>query len=202
MSTTLGIIGTAGRGDDGAKLTPTHWHVMKAVAQTVALLSGATKLVSGGAAISDHVAVALYLDGSVPALDLYLPAAFDAQTTCAFDKSQAGQRSQELHLQFESRLGVRSLSELGAAIRSGAAVTVNPAGFHARNAQVAEACDILLAFTFGDGPLLKDGGTKHTWDLFMARKLPCDEASARGCMGVRAFQAFHFDLNSKRLYRL
>ena len=58
-------------------------------------------------------------------------------------------------------------------------------GFKQRNSLVAQA-DHCLAMTFGDGPLLKDGGTADTMGKFLARP-------GHG-------NSYHFDLTAMRFY--
>jgi hypothetical protein len=72
-------------------------------------------------------------------------------------------------------------------------VKVNGGGFKARNSDVANEADALLAFTFGLGPVLKEGGTSDTWCKFLMRRtLP----------GAGDLPAYHYCLNEKRLYRV
>src|SRR5690606_1280513 len=74
--TTIAIIGTAGRGDDAAKLGPALFAAMvRDAAERVAAFPD-PRLVSGGAAWADHVAVKLFLEGKVAGLTLHLPAEF------------------------------------------------------------------------------------------------------------------------------
>jgi hypothetical protein len=61
------------------------------------------------------------------------------------------------------------LAEINQAIRRGAEVKVTP-GFKERNTQVAQDADVLIALTFGDGPSLKDGGTRDTMEKFLRRR--------------------------------
>ena len=74
----IAVIGSAGRGDDARKFCPGLFEEMvKRVSRTIKQLSGTIKplrqkirLVSGGAAWADHVAVALFLEGAVDELHL------------------------------------------------------------------------------------------------------------------------------------
>lgn len=180
--TTLSIIGTAGRGDDYARLDRAVYDRMADVARSaVRRLAGEgplPALVSGGAAWADHLAVRLALEGVVEPnrLTLHLPAPFVGR---AFDEAvKDGGTSNYYHRRFSQKTGVKSLDEVAAVIAAGATVTTS-AGFFARNVRVAGS-DALLAFTFGGGQAwgitaggptttareagLKDGGTAHTWD--------------------------------------
>ncbi len=176
----LAIIGTAGRKDDSKKLSAKSFQKMCSIAREVATNIGATHLVSGGAAWADHVAVRLTLDKVIPSerLTLYLPAHF---TPAGFDTTtRDGSTSAYYHRLFTIALDHNSIIDLHQARDHGANFVINQKGFFARNAQVAENCDAILAFTFGDGPAwkpvqfsgkttsfeagLKDGGTAHTFD--------------------------------------
>lgn len=130
-----------------------------------------TTLVSGGAAWSDHVAVALFLRQALHtgcALELHLPAAWAGQR---FEDSGAkdwranpGHLANMLHLQFKTQTGLSSLQELQAAKSLGAVFRVHK-GFHQRNTAVAARCDVLIAFTATPGPP-QAGGTADTWNKF------------------------------------
>lgn len=187
----LAIIGTAGRAEDGEKLTSNYYRSMLTVAQTVKEVIGATTLVSGGAAWADHLAVSLFLQKDVKELALHLPAEFKGGKFVE-DKTQqfdAGGTANHYHQKFKEKAGVNSLSEIQDAILLGADISVNPGGFKARNSDVANEAHAVLAFTFSGEPLPKDGGTRDTWDKFAKKE--------KG--GLR--WAYHFDLISKKLYR-
>lgn len=174
----LGIIGTAGRQSDGALLNRESYAHMVAIAEQVARTHGVRALVSGGAAWADHVAVGLVALGTFEprALTLHLPAGLRPDGT--FEETRNGGASNHYHRLFRRSAAVRSAEELAAVAAKGATITVSD-GFFARNARVADDADILLAFTFGEGPAwegihhaahidaraagLKDGGTAHTW---------------------------------------
>lgn len=203
MSKTLAIIGTAGRGEDKAKLTSFHYgRMFKAVTTImdhVGLDPAYVKVVSGGAAWADHLAVTLALRGGcIPEnLMLYLPNDLDAQrgyygSTPNAEKS--ANTSNWYHKLFSEKVGIRSLDEILQVKDMGATLDPGNGNFFARNALVAKSVssldDHLLAFTFGDpessqldwsahsfGPDitpgqagLKDGGTAHTFGLAKCRK--------------------------------
>jgi hypothetical protein len=62
-------------------------------------------------------------------------------------------------------LGESSLREIALAIQKGATVDVG-AGFHDRNTAISNV-DVLIAYTFGSGPYLKDGGTADTMSKYL-----------------------------------
>jgi hypothetical protein len=196
----LGIIGTAGRGQDGQKLTLAHWRMMCCVVQTVATTLGAKELVSGGSAWSDHVAVALFLDSEVDKLTLHLPCDFidvkmpsdqSEGPRMHFDpSSQCGRRLNELHDQFRGITKLNPFDNLRIAFDCHAEKRVD-GGFHARNTYIAQESDALLAFTFNDGAIPSNGGTLDTFKKFKSRSCQPNQSGLR---------AFHFSLISHRLY--
>lgn len=209
----LAIIGTAGRGTDAAGLKPGYYCSMCTVAQAVCTVLGADHLVSGGAAVSDHIAVRLFLDGVAPKLALHLPAEWTThgfkETSSRFD---TGRTSNWYHALFSERERIDSLGEIQQAIERGAEIKMGAGGFKERNTDIARQADVMLAFTFGQGATLKDGGTADTWNKFgREAQRRFDEArvhyeeSCCGCQNNQppsdAFVGYHFDLNSRRLYR-
>lgn len=197
---TLGIIGTAGRGSDGEalKANPRLWRSMVAVSQIVTTILKPDRVVSGGAALSDHLAVLLYLDGSVPNLTLHLPAEWTGhgfkETSSRYD---TGRTSNWYHSLFSEQRGANSLIEIQAAIEKGADVKTGAGGFKERNTDIALDASTMLAFTFGYGPSLKDGGTADTWGKFLARRKGYEEASL-----PHGLSAYHYCLNKHRLFAL
>jgi hypothetical protein len=187
---TLGIIGTAGRKDDGSKLTREVFKAMGLVGKEVLDKTKATALVSGGAAYADHVAVRLFLRGYVKKLTLHLPCKWDKKQICLKDtgefnyQTNPGGTANYYHRKFSQVVGINSLEDISKAIEMGAKVVVTE-GFKERNTKVAEESDIILAMTFGNGAYIKDGGTADTVRKFFAKE------------GVTGF---HYDLNTLTLY--
>lgn len=167
----LAIIGTAGRKEDGVKLTLAVWNDMKRVIARFVKEHGIRHVASGGAAGADHLSVGLYLAGLVDHLDLALPCAFDVKEGRFYDNDgetawdNPGGVCAFYHGHFSRAVGIDSLSQLKAAIAKGATVTVE-AGFDARNTVVAKA-DMLIAFTFGEGAAVKRGGTHKTVQKYL-----------------------------------
>ena len=163
----MAIIGTAGR-DKDKPMTAALWDSM--ILDAGKRVRPTDTLVSGGAAWADHVAVALFLAGSAKNLTLHLPAAIvDGKFTGA-ERNSAGSAANYYHSLFKRITGVDGLAEIQAAIARGAKVTYEPdaAGYgamYARNKKVADGSDAVLAYTFGDGDVPTDGGTKNTWDV-------------------------------------
>jgi hypothetical protein len=178
-SRTLAVIGTAGRREDGDKLTIGHYRAMCAIVRQTIADQTITALASGGAAWADHTAVSVALEAEMAGqLTLFLPAAF---LPSGFDTaSRDGSTAAYYHKRFRDVTGVDYVADFLAAKAAGARIKVNPKGFLARNLEVAAAANVLLAFTFGAGPIwqptvwastatareagLKDGGTAHTFD--------------------------------------
>ena len=194
----VAIIGTAGRGEDAAKLSRQVFDEMVQAAAGVLpfLPSGRVRLVSGGAAWADHVAVQLFLsDPNVFDLELHLPAPFEAAEGKFRDfqdargnsirdwRTNPGGTSNYYHRAFSAKLGRNSLLDLASAIKQGAQVVVGD-GFQDRNSGVAQA-DAAIALTFGKASRLKDGGTSGTMGEFLAL--------GRG-------QSWHIDLNNWEVF--
>lgn len=209
----LAIIGTAGRGDDAVKLAnSSYYRMMKIIAETLVTVLDVKGLVSGGAAFSDHIAVQLFLERRVSQLTLHLPAGWLGhgfkETSSKFD---TGRTSNWYHAKFSEVIGVNTLQEIQLAIERGATVKTGAGGFKERNTDIAKEADSLLAFTFGSGAVLKEGGTKDTWNKFATdvqrrfdeAKLHYEESPC-GCQNNQPYswEAYHFDLNSRRLHKI
>ncbi len=191
---TLALIGTAGRGDDAKHLTAAHWRMMTCIAQSVACALGVDHLVSGGSAWADAVAVDLFLGGHVKRLTLHLPARFE---NGVFEFTPDGNRLNALHLMAERATRVDHLAQIRVAIEMGAEVHVNPGGFKARNTDVANDGNGLLAFTFSGGRDVADGGTADTTRKWLARRAALDQLPV-----PHGMRGFHFDLVGRQLYTL
>lgn len=181
----IGIIGTAGRREDGPKMSKDLYLRMCRYAQAEIndqMLAGSMYnpnevcLVSGGAAWSDHVAVTLFLVGTAQHLRLYLPCAWD-HDNCQFHDmgpKSPGRVANYYHSLFSKQIGIRpcqslyTLDELITSYKKGFFYSCHD-GFHARNLLVGQV-DILIAFTWGEGDTPKDGGTAHTWNHSPAPK--------------------------------
>ncbi len=197
----LAIIGTAGRGDDGKRLASDperYLDAMMRAACKVVEETGATQLVSGGAAFSDHIAVLLFLEDAVKySLELELPAklvphqmglCFDDKGTRDF-KGNAGGVSNHYHRLFRKAFSKTrpAWSPFLDFQHANQLATINVGtGFLERNLVVAGKADHCLAMTFGDKHTLKDGGTAHTMSNFLKR-------------GVGT--SWHLDLNTLKLYK-
>lgn len=183
---TIAIIGTAGRKDDGPRLSAELFQKMTAdAAARIATMRQSnpgsdTALISGGAAWADHVAVRLYLDGNAKRLTLFLPAElqhgrFVERPT--FDRFDTGRTANYYHRLFKEKTGIDGLKEIEAAIAKGAVADTSQPGFKERNTLVARKANHLLAYTFGPGREithpghvyaetagLRNGGTADTWN--------------------------------------
>lgn len=178
----LAVIGTAGQAN-AARITPALYEAMYAELQATMREWGVATLVSGGAAVADHLAVRAFLEGEAGGLRLYLPAAFDRRRFVPLPGSrpQTAETANALHADFSRRCGIDSLAQIAEAVAAGAEV-VEGRAFLARNMEVARVATHMLALTFGGGrePLLVGpehpgftspgeaglrvhGGTAHTW---------------------------------------
>ena len=198
MEITLAIVGTAGRKDDQKRLTRNHFEAMYLVASGLLEQINEsnypiTHLVSGGAAWADHVAVRLFMDKKAPGLRLFMPAEFEGGSYHDNGNKDAyenpGGTANYYHKLFQQHKGINSLSDIIIAQAHGAELIPVHRGFFARNALVAKS-DFLLACTFGDGKMVKDGGTADTVRKYL------DRVRREGIFD----KSFHYDLNSKSIY--
>jgi len=167
----IGIIGTAGRKDDGPRMSFDLYVLM--VQETHRVVKERCppveerRLRSGGAAWADHVAVTLRLLERAPYLELHLPAPFkDGRFVEGNTRFNAGRTSNYYHDLFSKKMNVptrHSLKGIQELIDGEKVVIKTYNGFHARNLIVGDV-DLLIAMTWGEGDIPKDGGTKHTWD--------------------------------------
>ena len=180
----LAIIGTAGRRDDKDKMSAALYDAMLDGSRQVVKATGATGLVSGGAAWADHVAVSLAIEGAIDPkrLTLHLPAKLGATgfvEAPGGDRLDPGRVANYYHRLFAETTGRDPIAEIHEVVRRGAVVDEGTTGFKQRNSVVARNADGVLAFTFGTGPAwmpvvstgrssgdagLKDGGTADTWE--------------------------------------
>jgi len=167
----LGIIGTAGRREDGYRIMPEHFEAMEQlVLLYIKKLNFSVEdvtFVSGGAAWADHVAVDLHLSGYGKGLMLYLPCGFEGNKFVGngspYDPAPIANYYHTLFSRKVYCTDFRSRHDIANAIESRAVVEYGT-GFKGRNTKIAKAVDGLMAFTFGEGDTPKAGGTKDTWD--------------------------------------
>lgn len=175
---TVSIIGTAGRRGDAHKVDGKCFTAMVEAARLIIqdvfkLKPGNVELVSGGAAVADHVAVAMFIEGkrwegkdkeqTFGRAHLHLPAKWDNGQFAGTGSRNDGSMSNFLHKQFSRDIDENSLKDIETARLLGAKLTAHN-GFFARNAIVAES-DYIIAFTWGNSSAHpKPGGTKDTWD--------------------------------------
>lgn len=182
----IGIIGTAGRKEDAAKLTAKHVEYMIQIA--LMHVSSKDTVVSGGAAWADHTAV--LIRPHCARLFLQLPCKWDVNKRAYHDtninnfQTNPGGTSNYYHRLFSKKWAegfepiyknnFNSLEQLHECYLEAHKPGINPSersviwcdnfkGFFDRNLQVGKV-DKLIAFTFNKGSIPKDGGTKHTWD--------------------------------------
>lgn len=176
--TTIAIIGTAGR-DKTKPMTLALWHWMLEEARTHMPVHA--HVVSGGAAWADHLAVALFLEGSAHELTLHLPAPFDVSSNCFLGPfNSSGSTANYYHERFSrvihhndpwfSRQQITQVASMNNVNGSFEPMAAGYGGMFARNIKVAKA-DHMLAFTFGHGDIPADGGTKDTWDKCRGQRI-------------------------------
>lgn len=164
---TVAIIGTAGRGFDASKMNLKLfermmdrcryqlWNIWK-------LTPGTVRLVSGGSAWCDHLAVRLWVldKPKFAGCRLYLPCDF---ANSQFDvRHPCGKTLNELHNECSEKLKTNTLVEIGTA--PGIELCMKSRSFYERNARVAADAQYMIALTWGKSTTIPaDGGTKHTW---------------------------------------
>jgi len=187
----MAVIGTAGRKEDACKMNAALFSQM--MLRTVDIQHNVFRLpndrvilVSGGAAWADHVAVKLFLqeamnpDGNPYAgLHIYFPCKLEriplsssgGSSTRAFDngswkwQDNPGRTMNHLHDLFGGSLGCRTMNDFSLALAFGAQLHDTSDGFHARNKLVAQRANYMVAFTWSESAVPKEGGTLHTWNL-------------------------------------
>jgi len=183
---TIAIIGTAGRKEDGDKLSLDLYNRMYYdVIWRFSEMNVSVEerhLVSGGAAWADHLAVRAFLEDECVSLSLHLPAMFGGCRYLGMNSSKydPGRIANYYHGLFSNKVKTNTLLEIAAAIKKGAGLTVSK-GFKERNLLVGKS-DAVLAYTFGQESFPKDGGTLHTWNSSSAKiktHIPLHELRAK-----------------------
>jgi len=111
-----------------------------------------------------------------PSLTLYLPCKFSLATNQYEDNgdnswvTNPGRSANRYHREFSKKVERNTLSEISNALAVGAKIGCDAGGFHKRNTLVSQV-DFLIAFTWSDGDVPKDGGTANTWKKCRSRKL-------------------------------
>jgi len=161
----IAIIGTAGRKEDGPKMTrELYFKMVQKARSIVESLSDDIHLVSGGAAWSDHTVISLFLLDLASSLTLYLPCLFDVNTNKFIGTvGNTAKTANYYHELFSKKMGRNTREGITSAINAGAVVYPVMGGFFQRNLKVGQV-DALIAFTWGEGDIPKDGGTSHTWN--------------------------------------
>lgn len=180
--TAVAIIGTAGR-DKTKPMTLDTWCAMwQDVKSRFTFDTKDYKLVSGGAAWADHLAVHLFLnlpERSGTRLVLHLPARLErGRSVWKYEETGGvGSACNYYHDKFMEATGIDGRREIAEAIeRPCCSITVRPpspgmGAFFARNDLVAKAADACVAYTWGSGAVPMDGGTRYTWDKIKGRKV-------------------------------
>jgi len=166
---TVGIIGTAGRKDDIIKLSLDKFNLMYEIASGI-IGDNKVHIISGGAPWADHIAVRLFLNSPLKhELTIEFPCKFGSNGYVEgeeYDGYNIAETSKYYHQLFFTKTGIDGIGELKSAIAKGAQAQFSK-GFFDRNNKVSHA-NKLIAFTFGDGPKVKKGGTSHTVDCYIA----------------------------------
>jgi hypothetical protein len=194
VTVTVAIAGTAGRKEDADKIGNSKYGACAEAIEWILeeLPQDHKTLVSGGAAFADHLAVELFLRGKATELLLHLPCEFLLDKKQFLDtgdpdwRVNPGKIANYYHKQFKEKCFIDSLNELAEVLTAPNCTHTISRGFHARNNLMAKA-EVLIACTFGDGPVVKDGGTAHTVKAYL------ENVSKLG----REDQSWHIDLNTR-----
>ena len=181
---TIGIIGTAGRGSDGNILTKAHFERMTNAALILMnhlnINPETARIVSGGAAWADHVAVNLCKIEACNYnnLVLYTPLPISMSLFIPSNEGIFGDNGQPVrldpnaaktadtanyyHQKFSQALTCDTIGDIAYAGASGAMIIPGNGNFFARNTALAKDVTayggLLLAYTFGS-----DGSTQADW---------------------------------------
>jgi hypothetical protein len=171
MTETIAIIGTAGRKEDSDRLSKDSF--VRMVDATIFLIEKLSKdkdnlkIVSGGAAWADHLAVYMVKQGVIKPknLTLYLPADIKENgyigevgkgEVIFFGKDDKSGKTADIanyyHRKFSKVIGTDTLKEILELGKRGATLVPGDGIFHSRNSDVAKSVTpdgTLIAFTFG-----------------------------------------------------
>lgn len=172
--TKIAIIGTAGR--DKTKPMTAELYVWM-LRDAIQRIPKGAHLVSGGAAWADHLAVTLFLDGYASELTLHLPSAFQGSPAeFVGPRNSSASAANWYHHLFSQVIDQDTREQILRCIESPNCITTYEptaagySGMFNRNRRVALGSDQMLAYTFGEGDVPADGGTRDTWDKFVARR--------------------------------
>ena len=180
----IAIVGTAGRKEDGPKLSKElYFRMVRDAHQQLFQIEyqldkdfvfDLFHLVSGGAGWSDHIAVSLYLMDIADNLTLYFPCKWDQKDRVFFlDNEPKSYHSPSstanyYHKLFSEKMGRSSLDGIQRAIDKGAVYHEIQGGFLARNLLVGKV-DALLCYGFSPGDRPTTSGSSHCWNNSSAR---------------------------------
>lgn len=181
LPATIVVVGTAGRrAAEADRLSVAAVEFMKEHVLREAAGLERVRLVSGGSAWADHVAVLLFLDDPERFdLELFLPCAFKwgdkefATSGSPNWQADPGKSLNTYHKRHSRATGRRTLHDIVTARALGATVhepEPEYIGFHARNTRVAAQGGTMLAFTFGEKGVPATSGTRSTWNKFKGTK--------------------------------
>lgn len=166
----VSIIGTAS--EKGGKLSKRKWRKMikeceKYITENITDDWSNIKLISGGAAWCDHIAVYLYKKHPESKLVLHIPCKWNDEEF--YDNGEyhwaknPGKLANAYHVSFSQKIGRDTLKDIKKVIILGAKVKEYN-GFHKRNVEVGK-CHYLIAFSYSnDDDIPQDGGTSYTWN--------------------------------------
>lgn len=176
-SVCVSVIGTSGRKGEIVGFGRFHYEWMikeckkrlKKIAKLEKCAVRDLTLVSGGSALSDHVAVDLFLESYVHSLILYVPCDWDCKNCKFMDtggrdwRSNPGGTLNFYHRAFSQRLTKESLLDISSALELGAELRVIP-GFFPRNKAISKS-KYMIAFGKSKTGAPTSSGTKYTWSM-------------------------------------
>ena len=185
----VAIIGTAGRAGPPPSLN--LFNLMKdralhIISKDFSLDISDVHLISGGAAFGDHVSVSLFKSSEhmFSGITLFLPCAWSTSTSSHCDsghrdwKQNPGRSANRYHRAFLKHTGINSLHEINSLVgQISAEIDTSGKGFHDRNSKIANAADMLIAFTWSKSSEPPKGGTRDTWDKARLRGVKCVHVS-------------------------
>lgn len=173
MSDRVAILGTSGRGQDARRMSKDTYDRMLTKARAVMtdqlrVDPHAMTLVSGGSAWAEHVAVQLFLDGTVAGLELHLPCPLKKgqflDNSGRSQLSNPGRALNALHQRFGRLIGRDTIADIEKAIARGARVVEKHQGFYARNSAIAASVQSLIAFSWGRDDCPSSTGALDAWN--------------------------------------
>jgi hypothetical protein len=162
----IGIIGFAKRGLD---LDSKSYEIMvQKMTHIVGRYPSDVIVYSGGSIWSDHVAITLFLQGTIRNLVLHLPDTWNSQQQCFSETTHSGILLNKKHQLFSKNIGRNTLQDIDLALSKGANYTSSLSSSK-RNTLIAQDAEHLYAFVIKGEKMTP--GTKDTWTKSHGKKI-------------------------------